>query len=447
MSSPPTVLSDRSCRPHRALLPLLIVFTLALGLATAWSFNHTVDRSLYQLGNLVGPTTESLLHGEGLTTCTTDMGTPGNPICFHAGRMPLPSLVVASGIELFGDHFLRVDFFKTLLLLLPLELAILLVMRRLPLARGRQWAIVLLLLMPFTITAFLADVVNMQVEEGYAYSMLALAIALLFFPIRNSSTRTLVTQAILFALAVDGVYLAKSSLAPAAVVLLFGYLLLQRRPGLRLLVLLLVLAAPLGWALHQHHASGRYSFGTSIDGINLHKGNNLLFLSRYPPPLGGSLDAYDSELNQNLHFSDEWTFNDYHQRASLLFIRAHPQQTMHSDLRKLGVIFFSIRKYGSSESGGLLRYIELAGMLIFRVIFWAAILGAVYRFLRPTGPSTTSEHLSSRAAAGIFLALVAACSLPYLLGFAFTRHVSILIYPSVLMCCYFIANPSPSREL
>jgi uncharacterized membrane protein YhaH (DUF805 family) len=449
MSSTSTAPTDPSCRPHRALLPLLVIFTLALGLATAWSFNHTVDESLFQLANLVGPTTESLLHGGGLTTCTTAMGTPDYPICFHAGRMPLPSLVIALGVTLFGDHFLRVDFFKTTLLLLPLELAFALVVRRLPIARGRRWATVLLLLVPFTMTAFLADVVNMQVEEGYAYSMLALAVALLLFPVRpmkQGSTRSQVAQAILFAVAVDGVYLAKSSMAPAAVVLLFGYLLLQRRPALRLLTILLVIAAPIGWALHQHHASGRYSLGTSIDGINLHKGNNPMFLSHYPAPLGGSLDVYDSELNSGLHFSDEWSFNDYHQHAAVMFLRTHPQQTMQADLRKLGVFFFSIRKYGSSENGGLLRQVERTGMTIFRLIFWAAILGAAYRLIRPSLSSFRPDALSQRAAAGIFLCLVAACALPYLLGFVFTRHVSVLIYPSILMCCRLIADSTPVCE-
>ena len=52
------------------------------------------------------------------------MGTRGNPICFHAARMPMTAMVVALGMRLLGDHYLRVACFKTLLLLLPIELCL-----------------------------------------------------------------------------------------------------------------------------------------------------------------------------------------------------------------------------------------------------------------------------------------------------------------------------------
>jgi hypothetical protein len=376
------------------------------------------------------------MHHGGLSACTIDMGTPGNPICFHAGRMPLPSLVVALGIEIFGDHFLRVDLFKTLLLLLPLELAIVLVVCRLPVSRFRRLASVLLLLAPFAITAFLADVVNMQVEEGYSYSMLALAVALLLFPPRRSG----IWSAILFAVAVDGVYLAKSSMAPAAIVLLIGYLLRERRPAPRLVVFLLIIAAPLGWAFHQHHASGRYSFGTSIDGINLHKGNNAQFLSRYPPPPGETLDSFDSELNVGRQFGNEWSFNDFHQHAAFEYMQSHPGDTAMGDLRKLGVIFFSVRKYGSSESHGVRLLAEIGGMVVFRLILWGAIGGSIYCMIRPLRQGENPEMASPYFSAALFLTLVSACVLPYVLGFAYTRHVSVLIYPAVLMCCRLLAG-------
>src|SRR6202011_1955951 len=123
-------------------------------------------------------------------------------------------------------------------------------------------------------------------------------------------------------------YLAKSAMAPAVIVLLLAYLLTNRRTGPRVLVLLLVMAAPVGWALRQRHASGRYSIGTSFDGINLHKSNNPQFLERYPPPPRETLDHFDPELNRGLHFDDEWSYNDYHQKAALEFLRSHPRATL-----------------------------------------------------------------------------------------------------------------------
>jgi hypothetical protein len=436
-------------RDHR-LLALLLVLPLLVSLAAVWALDHAkAQKSLFTTSNMVGPTAKSLLDGGGLTACTEDMGTPGNPICFHSARMPLNALVVALGIRLLGDRYLPVALFKTVLLLLPLEFAIYLVWRRLlrqglPHSRWRTAAVVLLLLAPFAILAFLADVANILVEEGYSYSFLTAAVALLFFGRSSAASQTSRAgwgQAVLFTIALCGLYLSKSSLLPAVVVLAAGFFLLNfllnRAAGPRLLVALFVVAAPLGWAVHQHHASGRYSISTSFDGINLHKGNNAEFLAHYPPPPGDSLDRFDPDLNRGLHFSDEWSFNDYHHQAAMDFLRTHPRATLQGDARKLYVLFFSVEKSGSSASHGIVRAIEEIGMALFRLMLWAAIGCAVYLLVQ-------GRENYLRVAGGIFLALVAACALPYLAGFAYTRHISVLIYPAALMCCRALVRDDPT---
>jgi hypothetical protein len=432
-------------RDHR-LLALLLVLPLLVSLAALWALDHEkAQKSLFTTSNMVGATTKSLIEGGGLTACTEDMGTPGNPICFHAARMPIDALVVALGIRLLGDRYLPVALFKTVLLLLPLELAIYLVWRRLPWqhlphSRWRTAAVVLLLLAPFAIPAFLANVANILVEEGYAYSFLAAALALLFFGHRTAISRPGPAewgQAVLFAIALCGLYLSKSSMLPAVVVLAAGFFLLQRAVGPRLLIASLAMAAPLCWAVHQHHASGRYSISTSFDGINLHKGNNAEFLAHYPPPPGDSLDRFDPDLNRGLHFSDEWSFNDYHRQAALDFLRTHPRATLQGGARKLYVLFFSLEKSGSSASQGITRAIEHLGMALFRLMLWTAIGCAVYLLVQ-------AKDRPLCLAGGIFLALVAACALPYVAGFAYTRHVSLLIYPAVLMCCRALVPDDPT---
>jgi hypothetical protein len=421
-----------------AILSLLVTLSLAVSLATTWSAVRAAPtQKLFEMSNLVGPTAKSLLAGGGLSVCTEEMGTPGNPICFHAGRMPMATLVVALGIHLFGDHPMRVDLFKTVLLLAPLEMAIFLAWRRLPRNRLRQIAYALLLLAPFGITAFLADVANMQVEEGYSYSFLALAIALLFFAIRPPNARSLF-HAVTFGLAIAGLYLAKSAMAPAAAVLVLGYLFLECRTSARALVLAIALAAPLGWALHQHHASGRYGIGTSLDGINLHKANNPAFLSHYPPPPGQAIDWYDTELNRGLHFSDEWSYNDYHRRTAISYLLHHPRETWAGDTRKFKILFFSLRKVGSAESAGKKLIAETAGLFLFRMTLWTALAGAGFWILRPT--RGLPDRILQRIAGSIFVAVVAACAVPYLVGFAYTRHGSVLIYPAALMCCRLLSE-------
>jgi hypothetical protein len=418
----------------RRLLWLLLIVPVVMSLVGVWSLDHTkASKPLFSMTNMVGPTTRSLLAGEGLTFCTEEMGTRGNPICFHAARMPMSAVVVARGMRVFGDHYLRVACFKTLLLLLSVELCLYLVWRRLPRSGGRRLLVVLLLLAPFAMTAFLADVTNILVDEGYSYSFLAFAVAVLFFdwPLRDGLSR-----AVLFAAALDGLYLSKSGMLPLVVVLVTGFVLVERRVGLRWLAVMLVATAPLGWAVYQHHVSGRYSVGTSLDGINLHKGNNAGFLEHYPPRHGDSMDWYDFELNRGMPFNDEWSFNDYHQKAALDYLRAHPRETLKGDVRKLNILFFAVEKYGGTASYGARRLIEDAGMLVFRLMLWAAILCAIYLLVRTRG----SDHRSLRVAAGVFLAVVAACTLPFLAGFAYTRHVSVLIYPTALFCCLLLCE-------
>jgi hypothetical protein len=112
---------------------LLSFLPVIVSLSGVWILDHAkANKPLFSMTNLVGPTTRSLLAGEGLTACTEDMGTRGNPICFHAARMPMSALVVALGMRLFGDHYLRVACFKTLLFLMPVGLSVYLVWRSLP---------------------------------------------------------------------------------------------------------------------------------------------------------------------------------------------------------------------------------------------------------------------------------------------------------------------------
>jgi hypothetical protein len=416
----------------RRLLWLLLVAPVAMSLTALWVLDQAkMHKPLFSVTNLIGPTVQSLLHGAGLTVCTEDMGTRGNPICFHSARMPMSAWVVAVGMRVLGDHYLWVAVFKTLLLLLPVELAIYLAWRRLPRSGGRRLLCVILLLAPFAVTAFLADVTNLLVDEGYSYSLLAVAVALLMFgwPARHGLSR-----ALLFAVSLVGLYLSKSGMLAVVLVLVAGFVMMERRTTLRWLVVVLAAAAPLGWALYQHHASGRYSFGTSLDGINLHKGNNAGFLEHYPPARGDSMDWYDFELNRGLQFSDEWSFDDYHLRAAVEYLRAHPRETLRGDVRKANVLFFSLEKHGGTGSSGIRRVIEDVGMLAFRLMLWAAIVSAIYLMFR-------AVPRQLRVSSGVFLAAVAACALPFLAGFAYTRHASILIYPSALFCCRALCEP------
>ncbi len=408
-----------------------VLLSLFTSIAAALVFHRSdAHDSVYGLANLVGGTTDSMLHGRGLTVATNAQGT-AEPLLYHAARMPVATLVVALGASLFGDHGMRsIAVFKTVLFLLPVWLAMALTLRS-PCTRRQIMAKSALLLLPFAALPFMADVVNLQVEEGYSYATLAYSFALLLFKPASKDAGTLLTGfAIPFALAVDLLYLSKSSMWPAVAVLLVFALWRIQVFTPNLVLVLLVAAAPIGWAVHQKAVSDRASIGTSLDGLNLHKGENTRFLQRYPPAPGDSLDRYDADLSGSNTFASEWAFNDFHQHAALDFIRQSPKDAALGSLRKATIFFFSLRKVGSSEpSGRAMAILETFGILLMRLALWTALALAVNRVARRR----------DRFPALLFLLLVMACAVPYLLGFAYTRHVSILLYPSILLLCRFLA--------
>ena len=110
------------------------------------------------------------------------------------------------------------------------------------------------LALPLFVPAFLADAVNLQVEEGFAFAFLACAFTLVAIG-PPAGTRALLGYTISIAAALDLLYLSKSSMI-LVVVLFLGFGLLHNVAAWsRVLLLLLVMAAPIGWAMRQHAVS------------------------------------------------------------------------------------------------------------------------------------------------------------------------------------------------
>ncbi len=422
----PSPISSKFAASFR-LAAALAAFLCVCALLLFTHGKHTLDDAL---GYGVLPATQSLLHGNGLTICSDELAkTPGSHLCFHAARMPMAEWVVALGIRLFGNHLLSVLSFKIILFLLPLLLAIYLVYSSVPVNHSHRNAALLLLLIPFTILPLLMDIVRVDFEEAYSYSFIALAFAFTFFLDKvhaRLSQNTLLTG-ILAALCAGAIFLSKSSMSLFALsfILLFTYR--TPSPRVRALTLLISLAAPAGWMLYQHHAGGRYSAGTSLDGFNLHMGNSEQFLRDYPPHAGTTLDDTASELNSGHIFANEWAFNDFHKQAAMTFIETHPKEALIGELRKLDIIFLTTRVIGVSTDRGALALIARLGFILFRLIFLWALLSAIYSLFRP--------NLLPRQTAATFLLFIAVITLPYAAGFAYTRHLTILIFPACIFCC------------
>ncbi len=409
---------------HRAgvVFFYILSFGISACIATLWHGSHPA--SIYALTNFMGPLTEHLVHHLGYVTCTASLQSASNPICFHVHRMPLRPFLLAALVRIFGDHYLAVDLAKIALVLVPVAASFSLVCKRLTgiAARSLRWQVPLFLLCSLMLPTLMVDVIHLQVEEAYSFCLLSYATAMLLFGMHPSQQRP--RTAFAFALAVLGLYLTKSSMILACIFFVLTYCLLVTRKQLRWIVVLVAICGPLGWGAYSVHATGRFTLGTSLDGINLHKGNNARFLDRYPPADCGSLDRYDPQLSKGMHFATEWQLNDFHTHASLLYIKAHPVSDLRADGRKLDVFFFTLRKIGSQQYTGRMGRVTEAGMLLFRLLLWSACALAILALWKEPG--------EQRKAAIIFAGVVICVATPYVIGFAFTRHASVLILPSAL---------------
>ncbi len=103
----------------RSIFWILLTLTLLVSLCYGISVARRSNSWDSALGYGVLPATQSLMSGDGLTICSSELAqTPGNPICFHSARMPMAEWVMAAAIHIFGFHILPVAIFKIILLLI-----------------------------------------------------------------------------------------------------------------------------------------------------------------------------------------------------------------------------------------------------------------------------------------------------------------------------------------
>ena len=413
-------------RRTRAAFFVYATAALLFCLLTAFFYvRRSPVHSLLDLPFYVGQTSWQMILGRGLSCFMYPI--PDHLVWMRAARMPVATLYATASILYLGpSQLMLATLIKTALLLLPVLVAARLVFRSASSKRALLFSAAVLAL-PFFVPAFLADVVNLQVEEGFAYAFLALAFTLVACGVRDTTgVRPVLLYTLATAAALDLLYLSKSSMILVVFALAASSLLRNGPRWSRLLLLLLVVAAPLGWAVRQHAVSGRYAVGTSWDGGNFHKGNFEQFLAHYPPVDGGNLDFYDSDIQPAQPLGGEWAYNDWHNREAIRFIRTHPHETLVGWEKKAYVYLIALHVYGNGSvaAPGL---VTMLGMVLFRLLLWGAIVLAVLAAIRGQG--------RRRYIALLYLATVAACTAPYLVGFGYTRHASVLVYPSAIAIC------------
>lgn len=389
--------------------------------------------SLASLSNFMGSLVESLIHGGGYVVCSDGMTAPGNILCFHANHMPLPPFLLAGLAHIFGDQYRWVELAKVAIVLIPVAAAVSLVWSAAYATTSRKLRglILFLLFASLLIPIQLIDVLNMQVEEGYTFCLLAYALAILLFGMRSHAHKRFIPWSLTFAFAIAtlALYLTKSSMIVASVFLVLAFCWQAHDFRKNISIILIFLCGPLIWGLYTYR-TGHLSLGSSIDGMNLHKGNCFEFLANYPPPAGRNFDRYDAKLNEGEHFKDEWTFNAYHFHAAERYVESHPAQTLQATFWKAEVFFISLRKIGSETYSGWLAWLTDLSMVLFRLLFWTACAVALWLLAHP--------QRFGRRAAMLYLGVVGAVALPYLIGYALTRHAGVLIVPSAIFLSWWI---------
>jgi hypothetical protein len=244
------------------------------------------------------------------------------------------------------------------------------------------------------------------------------------------------TAAALTALAC-AIFLLKSSMILVAAILLGTTVLAcgrRRAPAAAAMAAVFVLAAG-GWGARNLVASGRFSVGTSYEGVNLFRGWNPHTARLYPEvSLDRLMDSPTVELADGsvVHlrpepllaaFDDEWAWNDYYRARAVRWARENPRGGLAVTGEKLWVFFATVRAYPVSRDAvftprefpgwtqrageGWMALGRLAqlGIVVILLVLWR---GSPDRCWLPWIPA----------------ALLAAYAFPYIVGYAYQRHVT-----------------------
>jgi hypothetical protein len=260
---------------------------------------------------------------------------------------------------------------------------------------------------------------------------------MLLFPhgwVSGARNGRVILSGLLFGTLIASIYLSKSSMIAVGIVMVIALLVVSRNLRLTVFAAIPLVLAMLCWGAWTAADGGRISLGTSLDGYNLHKGNNPTFLEHYPPPFNMNIDPFYADIGVGHHYKSESDFNARQEEEALQYMKTHPRATIVAMGRKIGVLLFSLKKVGPGTiRSPMVEWTERASRVIAQLVLWTALLVAGWQCVR-------WKPLSLSAA--VFLLVTAAIGLPYVVGFALSRHGSILYLPAII---YIIRSFYPGQ--
>lgn len=171
------------------------------------------------------------------------------------------------------------------------------------------------------------------------------------------------------------------------------------------------------WGTFVWSKTGRFGIGSqssSMNGINLYKGQNPYFLERYPY---SDLDYMhrDGLMDFPYKVSSEWELSDGFLRLANDFRKQHRQEFVQGLAAKLKMMFVQLDGLKTNETESVSRKVSVT-FAVSRVIFWTWLLGSLcVPFMRQ------KSALMSRISI-LGWGQIITLGLPYLLGFFYHRH-------------------------
>ncbi len=387
--------------------------------------------SVFRLCCWMGPLIRSLTVNHQYAQCSLDPIHPDQLFCLHAARMPVIPLLMAS-LAAITNHLWFAALVKNVLVTTPLALVgwqYYTGLRHLP-----RWIVVGGGLFALTFPGVVIFHFYLGAEECVLIGLLAFVWGYLPLARRDPlDRRSLILAAVLNGL----MCLTKSGMFPLAILNAAAYALLTRRRAVAVGFAGVIGAAMMSWGLYTLVATDHLTLGTSLDGYNLSKGNNEWTLGVYRQ--GEELDNLSNWLwqlpaSEDRSLSGEWDYNAFFTRRALTFAREHPRE----ELRLLALRFTRFYLIAAPGQGQLpdlvrsgVRVIYLPYVLIFRLLLWAGLMTGLIQVLRH-GPRAIGRGDAAVLIPATYLVGVLIYSLPYLAGFAYWRHVTPIVIPTVL---------------
>ena len=363
--------------------------------------------------------------------------------CTFASRMPLLPYALVGLSKLVGENLLPIALAKTVLL----DLLLLFYLGRFIAFTGANRATAAILLAVFAGPQFMLHSLAPFYEEGYLTPLLAIVSILQLAYALGREDEFPAWARLPAYIAVSGaLYLLKSTMIFVLAWNLMFLLFFVRLGAARRTVAVVALCmAPLLWGAVVYHVTDRFTVGTSIDGLNLLRGNNPAALALYPRytidrTVGdGVVEVHGDKITQfdpatvDTRFGtnpwrSEWELDDAYRDVALRWMGGHLDDVLRLTGRRLWVFFVEIRNTplvpDSPKPAPLILAAGMIWMAVMRLLMWGAI-GVALNDLR--------RAVLRRMAIG-FLGLLAAYAVPFIIAYTMERHV----VPIFLPCALFL---------